>query len=226
MALLRSSLTCPASATPTRRAPQALRAAFTLVELLVVISIIAVLAAIVLSVTQKTRETANAAKCIAKLRAISTAINLYKTDKMAYPKAAHYTTGFTGQTWWFLDVMPYLGNDGKFVGVDDQKDALLKCPTVKSRGWPFIDYGINGYMLSLGSDDIPIMKVDRPSTTFLVAEAGAWNVTGWTGPTLKDEFVFRHGKAANVVMFDGHVEKVTKEQLADLNADKKMKGLP
>ena len=208
------------------------RRAFTLVELLVVISIIAVLAAILLSVTQKAGDTAKAAKCLAKLRSIGTAVTLYRNDKMAYPKAAHATTtSFTGQTWWFKDVMPYLGDAPITVSVDGRDlqpglDSPLRCPVVKVRGWPFMDYGINGYALPFGPDDVPIMKVDRPSTTFLVADSNAWVIIGWTGATLSQEFHFRHGKAANVVMFDGHVEKVTKEQLSDSKADKRMKGLP
>ena len=211
-----------------RSIPRKYERAFTLVELLVVISIIAVLAAILLSVTQKSKETANAAKCLSKLRAIGTAIQLYKIDKMAYPQSGH-SNGyqFTGGSWWFSDVMPYLGNQ-TYEEVNDQKDTPLRCPTVKNRTWPFIDYGINGYALPHGPSSIPVMKIERPSTTFLVADsdASSWSIAGWTGPTLKKEFRFRHGNAANVLMFDGHVEKVTQQQLADPKADRRMKGLP
>ena len=63
-----------------RSLPLPLRAAFTLVELLVVITIIAILAAIIVPVMGKVTETANATKCVSNLRQIATAIGAYSGD--------------------------------------------------------------------------------------------------------------------------------------------------
>ena len=67
--------------------------------------------------------------------------------------------------------MPYLDQAAYTGAVDDKKDTPLRCPTNQSaRVWPFIDYGLNPCVLPSGQSDIPIMKIDRPSTTFLAAD--------------------------------------------------------
>ncbi|MEM6391995.1 MAG: prepilin-type N-terminal cleavage/methylation domain-containing protein [Planctomycetota bacterium] len=58
--------------------------AFTIVELLVVISIIALLVAILLPVLGQAREAAVNAKCLSNLRQIGTALNVYATDNGEY----------------------------------------------------------------------------------------------------------------------------------------------
>lgn len=60
--------------------------AFTLLELMVVISIIAVLAALLVPAVGSAKENANKAKCLSNLRQIGTAIEFYKEDNdQSYP---------------------------------------------------------------------------------------------------------------------------------------------
>ena len=196
---------------------------FTLIELLVVVAIIAVLAVFSVGGFQKATSSAKESKCVAKMRAIGVAFGLYQADRGRYPKAAEYTTGFTGGTFWFTDIYPYLSEGQSFKVVDDKFDTPLRCPSETTRGWPYIDYGLNCYALPLGIDDIPTTKIDIPSRTFLVAESKNWCIAGWYG-SLAQEVEFRHNKSANFLMFDGHVEKITKNQLADPNLVKSLKG--
>jgi prepilin-type N-terminal cleavage/methylation domain-containing protein/prepilin-type processing-associated H-X9-DG protein len=65
------------------------RSGFTLIELLVVVAIIAVLIAILLPSLSKAKTRARTAKCLANVRSMSTAVNMYVTDwgKM-FPYAA------------------------------------------------------------------------------------------------------------------------------------------
>lgn len=72
--------------------PQKLRAAFTLVELLVVIGIIAILSGILLSVTSGGAESARAAKCLSNLRSLAQAVNSVAMDTGWYPAAGSYQT--------------------------------------------------------------------------------------------------------------------------------------
>src|SRR5260370_19698705 len=64
------------------------RAAFTLVELLVVIGIIALLLAILLPALSRARQSANQVKCLSNVRQLSTAFLMYvNSNRERYPSA-------------------------------------------------------------------------------------------------------------------------------------------
>lgn len=69
-----------------------LKAGFTLVEMLVVISIIVVLMAILFPVFQSVREKSRQANCQANLHQIAAALKIYRTDHGRYPPAPYYDT--------------------------------------------------------------------------------------------------------------------------------------
>ena len=210
-----------------------MKQAFSLIELLVVIAVIAILAALAFPMLKKTQECAQAVKCLSNLRSIGAAMNSYMSEQaMKYPSSGSTSGGaYSGEYWWFTDIGIYITGGTPFT-IDgwlikpEQSASVLRCPSVKKGpSWPSnLDYGINGFAFP-GGDAIPAVKIAKPSQTFLVAESLLWCVTGWGGPTLGEDLAFRHNGMANVVMCDGHVEKISKKQLEDKEFEKQLKGL-
>ena len=81
------------------------REGFTLIELLVVIAIIAILAAMLFPVFARARESARKIQCLANVKNIATAVQMYLTDYDRFWPGQHDTTmlealsGVTGLTW-------------------------------------------------------------------------------------------------------------------------------
>ena len=82
-----------------RKRPRTI-AAFTLVELLVVIGIIALLISILLPVVASARESANRVKCAANLRSIGQAIQAYAQENRGQYPRTRYEPG-AGAPWYF-----------------------------------------------------------------------------------------------------------------------------
>ena len=100
---------------PARR-----RAAFTLVELLVVIGVIAVLIGILLPVLGKARKAGTAAVCMSNMRGLGQATNAYMVDNQRYlpqPTQASASTGLSatesGSALWYNALDYYLGQEHK-----------------------------------------------------------------------------------------------------------------
>lgn len=97
--------------------------AFTLVELLVVISIIALLLAILMPSLQKARQQATALVCMVNTRSLGTATVLYASDNNdRYPQNYNYISGYNTMAGPFWD-------DRLFPYVDKNFDVFL-CPVV------------------------------------------------------------------------------------------------
>jgi len=77
-------------------------AAFTLVELLIVIGIIAVLASLLLPAVSRAREAARSVKCLSNLRQLGQAAMLYTQTNRGYFPISTY--GFTSGITWDFDI--------------------------------------------------------------------------------------------------------------------------
>ncbi len=171
------------------------RRAFTLIEMLVVISIIALLMGIIVPVLSKVRRNARRLYCAAQLKQIGIAVRTYAEDQdhriitageILY---AHSVKEVLSS--WFVRLLPYI--DRK----PNEKDILKNtaptwiCPEDKDaypRGYlncphnPMVTYAPNGYYPQRNAEDVPdnirlgpaggytLADIPRPSDCFLLGE--------------------------------------------------------
>ncbi len=136
------------------------RAAFTLVELLVVIAVIGILAALLLPAVQAARESARRTECINHLKQVGIALASYESAVNAFPAAGMYlqTPGEALSVHYAL--LPYIEQDGLRAQMQSaagqaaakhQRIAIYLCPSDPNTGpspsgsttrYP-INYGFN-----------------------------------------------------------------------------------
>ncbi len=133
-----------------------LRPAFTLVELLVVISIIALLISILLPVLGQARQAAQATQCKLHLKQYGVATAGYMTDFKSYFPAVEFRSipGNASSTmnYWFNEIQYYVGTP---LSNDAKKLSVWRCPTLVNsnatitrdlnEGKP-VDFSWNGYL--------------------------------------------------------------------------------
>lgn len=103
------------------------QAGFTLVELLVVIGIIAVLISILLPSLARARQQALTVSCLANLRSIGQALQIYEQENKRLPYAASGGLA-TNDTWWHA-VSDTLGVQSRDVSGNTVRFTdILKCP--------------------------------------------------------------------------------------------------
>lgn len=215
------------------------RLAFTLVELLVVISIIAVLAAILLSVTSKMRSAADATKCASNLRQIGIQFYSYATENDG---------NFTKFTIWDCDLIDGLNAKESTkiwrCGTDkEERKRGKKWPSDASFVAPPRSYIINAFAVNLfgahtAYDGQPpngamnFRRIDRPTKMWLLGEFmqprnigydivfGEGNASSFGGTGS-----YPHNGSSNILMLDGRVVSV-KSTDTNFFADNARGGVP
>lgn len=173
------------------------RPAFTLVELLVVISIIGVLVALLLPAVQAARESARRATCNSQLRELGQAALTFETSKKRFPGwqeivarngniltiSDAVTTGSENKAaGWPVLLLPYIDEQSLYDQWDDPAvsiadPALTKylpvtaCPSrpIQHKGYPFMSYVANTGFLPLTSDPVPYGAIASSGKTNPVA---------------------------------------------------------
>jgi prepilin-type N-terminal cleavage/methylation domain-containing protein/prepilin-type processing-associated H-X9-DG protein len=190
-------------------------AAFTLIEVLVVLAIIGVLAALLFPVFAAARGKARQATCTSNIRQVAIALFMYVDDwdGMLPPATTkvpggYFSTEWQGQldiVWWDL-VLVCLRNE-----------RVLYCPCAP----PYLpSYHANGSVMPMGGGPLDVCA--EPSRTLLVFD-------GWV-PNEPNEFVYiptigdahfpgldeflRHHDKCQVCFADGHAKLLTKARLS------------
>ena len=101
-------------------------AAFTLVELLVVIAIIAMLVTLLLPAVQAAREAARRAQCQNNLKQLGLAVLNFESAKAEFPEGSHHIAPVAGnhqnhRTNWALRILPYSEEQALFDRYDQEK---------------------------------------------------------------------------------------------------------
>jgi prepilin-type processing-associated H-X9-DG protein/prepilin-type N-terminal cleavage/methylation domain-containing protein len=183
------------------------RAAFTLLELLIVVAIIAVLAAISMPVGRRMIEAGNEAKCMSNLRQLHAVLMLYanENNQMLPSPDVNADPDSQSAAHWFRRLDPYIAQQDRI--------KLLTCPsakTFKPGDWA-TSYGMNYY---LGEDkDWRTLTIEQKSKVILLADAvinPAWHSAGSAifedGGPFNKTVDQRHSGRANFLFLDGHVE--------------------
>lgn len=209
--------------------------AFTLVELLVVISIIGLLAGLTVPAVKRGLDAAKTAKCANNLKQMGVGFQRYAAENDGYLPKAWFNDAYPGWPGWDVLILDYLevgtkGPNGNRVYSENTPTPLL-CPADTCRTNIFYTgpYGNlrYSYRINVSSQKegahvpLKIVQLVSPAKSILVCDGEfAYYHHVSQNPALTDSkglisrgngknvATNRHSGAANYLFVDGHVEKL------------------
>lgn len=176
--------------------------AFTLVELLVVISIIGVLAGLMLPTLGKAKEAGRATACLGNLRQIGVALQLYVQDNgNRMPEMRDVVLGTNG----FTNVSPLPGIHvvlSNYLG----SVQVLRCPSDFKRIFELTgsSYAWNSLLNGQDADHLRVLTIDfNPHQIPVVYDKEAFHAA--RGPGKGINFLYADGHIRNLLAIEGTI---------------------
>lgn len=202
--------------------------AFSLVELLVVISIIAIIASLLIVVLPTVRNKGTLTNCTANLRQFHSGILLYAADNNGELPVGHKSQSRANSSWngvWWYSLWEYMG-----IAPNTEKNAENLYRFFDEYGCPMgngnhINYAMSSY---LTGDNYRLSALAYPSRNMLMvthrgnSRARPQEVSNpsWDPPGEPDVgWNFWYNRSANVLFLDGSVRTVTYEDISAISGD-------
>lgn len=203
------------------------RRAFTLIEILIVITIICILAALLFPTFSRTRESARTTTCAGNLRQLGLTMEMYVNDNNGFyplPEAPRLLCT------WVNRIEPYLKSTQVLQCPSfPNGDFVSGCPTreiINEEGFEHHgSYSLNTLNPSPAQrHKLRVSSLSHPSSSILLLDGtnDIFTFPGWPNPDVRDlrekGIVPRHnGNGVNVLFADGHTKWRRLESLLDKN---------
>ncbi len=199
------------------------RRAFTLVEMLIVISIIAILSAILFPAFTRARESARKASCQSNMKQVALGFAQYEQDYDERLPGAWALAGGEGQPngWTFYSHFDAVGKDSVFAPALGSLQPYLKngrmflCPADPNNERGPQSYALSSCVLNAAAPTDAVSwgkalaEFDSAHLWIMLAEEGQGGAStndGLVSPANGDTAALRHFDGANYAFVDGHVK--------------------
>ena len=194
-------------------------AAFTLIELLIVIAIIAILAGMLLPALQKTRQKAHEITCLNNLANVGKAMLLYADSNREFlPPYRDY--GSSPEHWWNDAgnsglLTPYLHNPDVIGKRSTKGGSSYYCPAAEPpRGITELSYGYNRSIATGNDMRRKLSRFIRPTACSLVCDSGNFGyIEAYRFTAGKGFFATPHNGRCAFVFVDGHTNALAPEKI-------------
>lgn len=189
--------------------------AFTLLELLVVLSVIGILTVLLLPALARTRDTARSSSCLSHLKQWGIGTHLYELDSGGWLPPDGAPNGISTQNAWYADLPPIMGipayhHEGPWRtnALAPLGNRLWFCPSNprRSNGHLLFHFALNRLINGSGRDSqkVRLESIPAPARTVWLFDNGQRAAVA--GPSNLHHTL--HRGAANILFLDGGVRRI------------------